>query len=98
MDLEAICDHLRAARLAIGQEHSLADRIKTVERHLTPGDALWRDDAVSAETDLLAILAELEQLPKVAPDAKGSNKPAEAAIPTGVNAAIEEIGAALEFL
>jgi hypothetical protein len=103
MDLKAIRDHLRAARLAIGEEHTLSARIKTVERHLTPGDSLWRDDALSAETDLLAILSELEQLPKVAPPtvpsgAEGTNEQAEAVVPPGVNAAIKEIGAALELL
>jgi hypothetical protein len=103
MDLKAIRDHLRGGWLAIGEEHPLSARIKTVERRLTPGDSLWRDDAVSAETDLLAILSELEQLPKVAPpevgsDVEASTAPAEAVVAGGVNAAIKEIGAALELL
>ena len=103
MDLKAIRDHLRGARLAIGEEHTLSARIKTVERNLTPGDSLWRDDAVSAETDLLAVLSELERLPKVARPGVASNverstEPAEAVVPPGVNAAIKEIGAALELL
>jgi hypothetical protein len=103
MDLKAIRDHLRGAQLAIGEEHKLSARIRTVERHLTPGDSLWRDDALSAQTDLLAILAELEQLPKVAPmgvasGAEGTTEQAEAVVAPGVNAAIKEIGAALELL
>jgi hypothetical protein len=100
MDLKAIRDHLRAARLAIGEEHTLSARIKMVERNLTPGDSLWRDNALSAETDLLAILSELEQLPKVAPPGVASDveRTTEAVVPPGVNAAIKEIGAALELL
>jgi len=103
MDLKAVRDHLRAARLVIGEEHTLSAGIETVERRLTPGDVLWRDDAVSAETDLLAILSELQQLPKVVPlwvasDVERSTEPAEAVVRPGVNAAIKEIGAALELL
>jgi hypothetical protein len=56
-----------------------------VERKLTPGDALWRDDAVSAERDLLAISTELEQLPRV-----GS--------PDVANEAIEHVADAIELL
>ena len=63
MDLKAICDHLSSARLALGAEHPLSPRIEMVERHLTPRDPLFRNDAVSAETDLLAIAADLERLP-----------------------------------
>jgi hypothetical protein len=103
MDLKAIRDHLCLARLAFGQEHPLSARIKTVERNLTPGDSLWRDDAVSAETDLLAILAELEQQPKVIPQgvasgAEGITERAQAQVPPGVNEAIKQIGAAIELL
>jgi len=103
MDLKAIRDHLCLARLAVGQEHPLSARIKTVERNLTPGDSLWRDDALRAETDLLAILAELEQLPKVVPPdgasgAEGITERAQAQVPPGVNEAIKHIGAAIELL
>jgi hypothetical protein len=103
MDLKAIRDHLRLARLAIGQEHPLSARMRTVERNLTPGDALWRDDAVSAETDLLAILGELERLPKVTPPsaasgAEGVIERAQAQVPAGVNEAIKQIAAAIELL
>jgi hypothetical protein len=103
MDLKAIRDHLSLARLAIGQQHPLSARIRTVERNLTPGDALWRDDAVSAETDLLAILAEIEQLPKVTPPgiasgAEAITEGAHAQVPAGVNEAIKQIGAAIELL
>ena len=65
MDLKAIRDHLCLARLALGPEQPLSVRIRMVERNLTPGDPLWRNDAISAQTDLLAISTELEQLPKV---------------------------------
>jgi hypothetical protein len=103
MDLKAIRDHLCLARLAVGQEHPLSARIKTIERNLTPGDSLWRDDAVSAEIDLLAILAELEQLPKITPPgvasgAEGIIELAQAQVPPGVNEAIKQIGAAIELL
>jgi hypothetical protein len=103
VDLKAIRDHLRLARLAVGQEHPLSARIKTVERNLTPGDSLWRDDAVNAEIDLLAILAELEQLPKLTPPGVASGAgaftgPAAAQVPPGVNEAIKQIGAAIELL
>lgn len=67
MELKAIRDHLSSARTALGPEHPLSRRIERVERKLTPGDALWRDDAVSAERDLLAISTELGQLPMTAP-------------------------------
>ena len=63
MDLKAIRDQLSLARAALGPEHPLSSRIEKVERQLTPGDAWWRDDAVSAERDLLAISADLEQVP-----------------------------------
>ena len=62
MDLKAIRDRLASARLALGLEHPLSLRLEKVERELTPGDALWRDDAVSAERDLLAISTEIGQL------------------------------------
>ena len=84
MDLKAICDHLRLARLALGPEHPLSSHIEMVERHLTPGDPLFRNDAVSAETDLLAISADLES--------------AEVEVPPGVNEAIKQLGEAIELL
>jgi hypothetical protein len=82
MDLRAIRDHLRLARSMLGPEHPLSPRIEKVERNLTPGDALWRDDAVSAERDLLAISTELEQLPMAAP----------------LNEAIKHVADAIELL
>jgi hypothetical protein len=82
MDLKAIRDHLSSARLALGPEHPLSRRIEKAERSLTPGDALWRDDAVSAERDLLAISAELELLPVTAP----------------VNEAVRHVADAIELL
>lgn len=81
----AIRDHLRLARSTLGPEHPLSARIEKVERSLTPGDALWRNDAVSAEGDLLAISTELEQSPRVAP-------------PDIVNEAIEHVADAIELL
>ena len=85
MDLDAIRDHLCAARSALGEEHPLSQRIEKVERNLTPGDTLWRDDAVSAERDLLAISTELEQLPMTTP-------------PTVANEAIKHVADAIELL
>ena len=82
MDLQAIRGHLSSARLVLGPEHPLSRRIEKVERRLTPGDALWRDDAVSAERDLLAISTELGQLPMTAP----------------LNEAIRHVTAAIELL
>lgn len=67
MDLQGIREHLASARRVLGPEDPLSVRIEKVERGLTPGDALWRDDAVSAERDLLAISAEIERLPMSAP-------------------------------
>jgi hypothetical protein len=84
MDLKAICDHLRLARLALGPGQPLSSRIEMVERHLTPGDPLFRNDAVSAETDLLAISVDLER--------------AQVEVPPGVNEAIKQIGEAIELL
>jgi hypothetical protein len=84
MDLKAIRDHLSLAGLALGPEHPLSSRIKMVERHLTPGDPWFRNDAVSAETDLLAISADLER--------------AQVQVPPGVNEAIKQIGEAIELL
>jgi hypothetical protein len=102
MDLKAIRDHLRCARRALGAEHLLSARLETVERQLTPGDSLWRDDAVSAETSLLAVLTELEQLPKVMPpDAsgrEGRTDGVQAQVPPGVNEAIQQIADAIELL
>jgi hypothetical protein len=82
MDLKAIRDQLSSARLLLGPEHPLSPRIEKVERKLTPGDALWRDDAVGAERDLLAISTELELLPMNA----------------ALNEAIEHVIAAIELL
>lgn len=102
MELMAIREHLRLARLALGAEHPLSTRIETIERQLTPGDPLWRDDAVSAENGLLAISTGLEQLPKVMPAvAPGAARPADgvqAQIPAGVNEAIRHIADAIELL
>jgi hypothetical protein len=102
MDLKAIRDHLALARRALGPKHPLSARLQTVERKLTPGDALWGGDAVSAQADLLAISTELEQLPKVMParanpEARGpAEGPAE--VPPGVNEAIKQVGDAIELL
>lgn len=82
MDLQRIRDHLSSARLALGPEHSLSARIETVERGLTPGDALWRDDAVRAERDLLAISTEIELLPMT----------------SRLNEAIKQVADAIELL
>lgn len=82
MDLKAIRNHLSLARGALGPAHPQSRRIERVERKLTPGDALWRDDAVSAEQDLLAISAELEQSPTSGP----------------LNEAIKHLGDAIELL
>jgi hypothetical protein len=82
MDLKSIRDHLAAARHALGPEHPLSSRIEQVERRLTPGDALWRDDAVSAERDLLAISTEIELLSMTAP----------------LNTAIKHLADAIELL
>jgi hypothetical protein len=82
MDLKAIRDHLSLARSALGPDHPLTGRIRQVERTLTPGDALWRDDAVSAERELLAISTEIEQLRATAP----------------LNEAIKHVADAIELL
>jgi hypothetical protein len=101
MDLKAIRDHLCLARFALGAEHSLSSRIRMVERNLTPGDPLFRNDAVTAENDLLAISTELEQLPKVLPQrvvssAEGITEETE--VPPGVEDAIKLIADAIELL
>jgi hypothetical protein len=103
MDLTAIRDHLRLARFALGLQHPLSSRIEKVERNLTPGDPLWRNDAVSAERDLLAISTELEQLPKVMPPrvvsgTEGITERAQAEDPPGLNEAIKHIADAIELL
>jgi hypothetical protein len=103
MDLKAIRDHLCLARSALGPAHPLSVRIKMVERNLTPGDPLWRGDAINAQTDLLAISTELEQLPEVIPPrvvsgAEGITERAQAEVPPGVNEAIKQIGDAIELL
>jgi hypothetical protein len=82
MDLKAIRDHLSLARSALGPDHPLTGRIQRVERTLTPGDALWRDDAVSAERELLAISTEIELLRATAP----------------LNEAIKHVADAIELL
>jgi hypothetical protein len=82
MDLKAIRDQLSLARAALGPEHPQSPRIEKVERQLTPGDAFWRDDAVSAERNLLAISADLEQLSMTAP----------------LNEAIKHLATAIELL
>ena len=74
-----------------------------VERNLTPCDPLFRNDAVGAENDLLAISTELEQLPKVLPPrvvsrAEGITEPAQTEVPPGVNDAIKQIADAIELL
>ena len=103
MNLKSNRDNLCLARLALGPEHPLSVRLETVERHLTPGDPLFRNDAVSAENDLLAISAELEQLPKIMPPhvvsaARGITGRAVAEVPPGVNDAIKKIADAIELL
>jgi hypothetical protein len=82
MDLKAIRDQLSLARAALGPGHPQSPRIERVERQLTPGDALWRDDAVGAERELLAISGDLGQLSMTAP----------------VNEAIKHLAAAVELL
>jgi hypothetical protein len=103
MDLKAIRDHLCLARSALGSAHPLSARIRMVERNLTPGDPLWCDDAISAQTDLLAISTELEHLPKVIPPrvvsgAESITESDQAEVPPGVNEAIKQIGDAIELL
>ena len=103
MNLKSIRDSLCLARLALGSEHPLSARLEKVERHLTPGDPLFRNDAVSAENDLLAISAELEQLPKIMPPhvvsaARGITGRAVAEVPPGVTDAIKQIADAIELL
>jgi hypothetical protein len=104
MDARIIRDHLSLARSAISAFHPvLAARIKTLEQNLTPGDPSWHGDAVRAETDLLAISAELEQLPKVIPPrvvsgVEGITERAQAEVPPSVNEAIRQIGKAIELL
>ena len=82
MDLKAIRDNLSSARQALGPEHPLWRSIEKVERKLTPGDVLWRDDAVSAERELLAISTELGLLP----------------VTPALNEAIRHIADAIELL
>ena len=94
MDLNAIRDHLNLARSALGPDHPLSSRIEKVERALTPGDATFCDDAVSAENELLAISTELQGLPKIMPPGAG----ARPEVPKGVNAAIKQIADAIEQL
>jgi hypothetical protein len=103
MDLKAIRDHLYLAGLALGPEHPLSSRIKAVERNLTPCDPLWCNDAVSAETDLLAISTELERLPKVIPPCDGLgveriSEQIQAEVPPGVNEAVKQIADAIALL
>jgi hypothetical protein len=102
MDLKAIRDHLSLARSALGPEHPLAARIKTVERSLTPGDTLWVGEAIRAQTDLLAISTELEHLPEIArpavPGSPGIAEGSKTEVPPGVNEAIKQIADAIELL
>jgi hypothetical protein len=100
MDLKSIRDHLALARRALGPEHPLSARLQTVERQLTPGDALWGGDAVRVQADLLAISTELEQLPKVMPSRPNPavQTPAPAEVPPGVDEAIKQVGDAIELL
>ncbi len=103
MDLKAIRAHLASARRALGPQHPLSVRLQTVERKLTPGDALWDGDAISVQADLLAISTELEQLPKVMPArpdpaARGAAAETRAEVPPGVDEAIEQLGDAIELL
>jgi hypothetical protein len=100
MDLKAICDHLSAARMAIGPEHPLSTRIKRVERGLTPDDSLWRNDAVIAQTELLAISTELEEWPTegIVSGAEKLTEDARAEYTSGVNEAIKQIADAIELL
>jgi len=98
MDLKSIRDHLVLARRALGPEHPLSARLQTVERQLTPGDALWGGDAVRVQADLLAISTELEQLPKVMPSRPNPAVQAPAEVPPGVDEAIKQVGDAIELL
>jgi hypothetical protein len=100
MDLKSIRDHLALARRALGPEHPLSARLQTVERQLTPGDALWGGDAVRVQADLLAISTELEQLPKVMPSRPNpaAQTPAPPEVPPGVDEAIKQVGDAIELL
>jgi hypothetical protein len=87
------------ACLALGPEHPLSSRIKMVERNLTPGDRLFRDDAVSAETELLAISTDLGRLPNlIQPPEEGITERAQVEVPPDVNEAIKQIGEAIELL
>jgi len=100
MDLKSIRDHLALARRALGPDHPLSARLHTVERQLTPGDALWGGDAVRVQDDLLAISTELEHLPKVMPSRPNpaAQAPAPAEVPPGVDEAIKQVGDAIELL
>lgn len=102
MDLKATRNHLCRARSALGPGHALSERIQTLERRLTPGDPLFRDDAVSAERDLLSISAELEQLPKMmpltGPGSAGVAGHPRAEVPAGLNEAIQQIAEAIALL
>jgi hypothetical protein len=103
MNLEAIRGHLRSAQCSLGAEHSLSSRLKNIERALTPGDSLFRNDAVSAEMDLLVISTELEELPQMTPphfvfEGETHTGRTQVEVPAGVNEAIEQIAAAIELL
>ena len=102
MDLKAIRDHLALARRALGPDHPLSARLQTVERRLSPGDALWGGDAVGVQADLLAISTALEQLPKVMPSqanpATQAGEWTQAEVPPGVDEAIKQVGDAIELL
>jgi hypothetical protein len=75
--------------MALGHSHLLFSRILTIERNLTPGDSQFPDDAVSAETDLLWVSTEIEQLIQAAPQ--------KAALPN-LDEALKQIAEAIELL
>jgi len=92
MDLVGIRAQLSLARVALGIDHPLSLRIVTVERHLTPGSPLWCTDAVSAESDLLALSTGLEQPPELmTPGPSETAEAARARIPPTVNVAMKHV-------
>ena len=99
MDLVGIRAHLSLARVALGIDHPLSLRIMIVERHLTPGSPMWCNDAVSAESELLAISTGLEQLPELmTPGPSKSAETARAKILSTVNVAMKHIEDAIFLL
>jgi len=92
MDLVGIRAQLSLARVALGIDHPLSLRIVTVERHLTPGSPLWCTDAVSAESDLLALSTGLEQPPELmTPGPSETAEAARARTPPTVNVAMKHV-------